>query len=124
MQPNGFKQELPLRDTNFTRQNTPNQPQMEDTLMPVSAEIKEDYAANYFVNGAGDMDAYEDDCLFTDPFTGFRVSMNSQTVLKQDRRLQATVHNAFLCQLGFRQQLVDNRSHCCNTSRVACTAWT
>lgn len=34
--------------------------------------IKEDYQANYFVNGAGDMSAYEDDCLFTDPFSGFR----------------------------------------------------
>ena len=38
----------------------------------VLAAIKEDYQANYFVTGTGELDAYEDDCLFTDPFTGFR----------------------------------------------------
>lgn len=39
----------------------------------VLAEIKRDYESNYFVNGTGDMNAYEEDCLFTDPFSGFRV---------------------------------------------------
>ena len=38
----------------------------------VLEQIKDDYKKNYFVNGAGDMNAYEEDCLFTDPFSGFK----------------------------------------------------
>ncbi|GAB4816722.1 hypothetical protein N2152v2_003768 [Parachlorella kessleri] len=36
------------------------------------AEIRADYDQNYFVSGAGAMKAYAPDCLFADPFTGFR----------------------------------------------------
>lgn len=29
-------------------------------------------AKNYFVSGVGDMEAYDPDCLFADPFASFR----------------------------------------------------
>lgn len=48
-------------------------PLMQLSREEVLAEIKRDYESNYFVNGSGDMNAYEEDCLFTDPFSGFRV---------------------------------------------------
>jgi hypothetical protein len=35
------------------------------------AAIKADYDDNYFVSGAGDLAAYDADCLFADPFAGF-----------------------------------------------------
>ncbi|KAK9915073.1 hypothetical protein WJX75_004413 [Coccomyxa subellipsoidea] len=36
------------------------------------AAIKRDYDSNYFVSGRGEMSAYESDCLFADPFAGFK----------------------------------------------------
>ncbi len=36
------------------------------------AALQEDYSANYFVTGKGNLDAYEPDCLFADPFASFR----------------------------------------------------
>ncbi len=35
------------------------------------AEIKADYEQNYFVSGLGSMRAYDENCLFADPFAGF-----------------------------------------------------
>ena len=37
-----------------------------------AANGAQDYSVSYFVSGAGDMAAYADDCLFADPFVGFR----------------------------------------------------
>jgi hypothetical protein len=34
--------------------------------------IREDFEANYFLTGKGDMKAYADDCLYADPFSSFR----------------------------------------------------
>lgn len=45
----------------------------------VLSQIKDDYKKNYFVNGAGEMGAYEEDCLFTDPFSGFRGTKRFKT---------------------------------------------
>ena len=45
---------------------------MQMSRQEVLASIKDDYRANYFVQGSGDMSAYDPDCLFTDPFSGFR----------------------------------------------------
>lgn len=36
------------------------------------ASLRADYDANYFVSGAGDLDAYDPDCRFADPFASFR----------------------------------------------------
>ena len=38
----------------------------------VVASIREDYDQTYFFTGSADMEAYEPDCLFADPFTSFR----------------------------------------------------
>lgn len=38
----------------------------------ILASIREDFAANYFLTGQGDMRAYADDCLYSDPFSAFR----------------------------------------------------
>lgn len=57
------------------------------------ASIKEDYAKNYFISGAGDMAAYDPQCLFADPFAGFngvqRFQRNVSNLggLMQDTRL-------------------------------------
>ena len=45
---------------------------MQITRSDVIASLKEDYANNYFVSGAGSMEAYEADCEFADPFASFR----------------------------------------------------
>ena len=42
------------------------------TRAEVIASLKEDYDNNYFVSGAGAMEAYEPDCEFADPFASFR----------------------------------------------------
>eukprot|EP00884_Botryococcus_braunii_P014047 jgi/Botrbrau1/22643/Bobra.176_1s0065.1 len=42
------------------------------TREQVVASIKEDYSVNYFVSGQGNMAAYAEDCLFADPFAGFK----------------------------------------------------
>jgi hypothetical protein len=34
--------------------------------------IREDYAADYFISGKGEMAAYDPQCLFADPFVSFR----------------------------------------------------
>ena len=36
------------------------------------ASIRGDYDQTYFFTGSADMEAYEPDCLFADPFTSFR----------------------------------------------------
>lgn len=36
------------------------------------AAIRADYADEYFVTGKGQLAVYEEDCLFADPFAGFR----------------------------------------------------
>ena len=38
----------------------------------VVAAIKDDYAADYFISGKGEMAAYDPQCLFADPFVSFR----------------------------------------------------
>ncbi|KAK9829020.1 hypothetical protein WJX72_003447 [[Myrmecia] bisecta] len=38
----------------------------------VIASLRDDYQKDYFISGVGEMSAYEDDCLFADPFAGFR----------------------------------------------------
>jgi len=37
----------------------------------VVQSIRDDYSVNYFVSGKGDMEAYDPECLFADPFAGF-----------------------------------------------------
>jgi len=37
----------------------------------VVAELKADYAENYFISGRGLMRAYEENCTFADPFVSF-----------------------------------------------------
>ena len=38
----------------------------------IIASIRDDFAANYFLTGQGDMLAYDPDCLYADPFSSFR----------------------------------------------------
>jgi hypothetical protein len=38
----------------------------------ILASIREDFEANYFLTGRGDMRAYSADCLYADPFSSFR----------------------------------------------------
>jgi len=38
----------------------------------ILASIREDFEANYFLTGKGDMRAYAPDCLYADPFSSFR----------------------------------------------------
>lgn len=45
------------------------------TVMPRSEALqalRDDYQVNYFVSGAGEMTAYEADCVFADPFVSFK----------------------------------------------------
>lgn len=46
-------------------------PQQWDRATVVDS-IREDYARNYFVSGAGEMSAYAPDCIFADPFVSFK----------------------------------------------------
>ena len=34
--------------------------------------LREDYSKNYFVTGLGDMEAYAESCVFSDPFASFK----------------------------------------------------
>lgn len=42
------------------------------TRLQILASIKEDFEANYFLTGQGEMRAYDPDCLYADPFSSFR----------------------------------------------------
>ncbi|GMH39780.1 hypothetical protein BSKO_07678 [Bryopsis sp. KO-2023] len=50
---------------------TAKTPSEKMTRQEVVESIRADYDQNYFVSGKGDMIAYEEDCLFADPFAGF-----------------------------------------------------
>ncbi|KAK9845753.1 hypothetical protein WJX81_001436 [Elliptochloris bilobata] len=80
------------RQAASTERSRPQQISRSEAL----ASIREDYTVNYFVSGKGDMEAYEPDCLFADPFAGFngveRFKRNVSNLggLMQDIQLELT----------------------------------
>ncbi|KAG1666296.1 hypothetical protein FOA52_004777 [Chlamydomonas sp. UWO 241] len=41
------------------------------TREEIMASLRDDYSTNYFVSGKGDMVAYDEECVFSDPFVAF-----------------------------------------------------
>jgi hypothetical protein len=57
-------------DASTTTTTTPTVAPM--TRSEILESIREDFEANYFLTGKGDMRAYAPDCLYADPFSSFR----------------------------------------------------